>query len=230
MTDVVVTVPRERWAAWLSEGSLVGELASSEYGFGIANCDPPPVEPGDRVYVVAWDRVRGYAPLVRLESASQGHVLVRAGGAVAVTIPEPARGFRGWRVRWWQRDQEVPFPAWRTEGVGGESVASASPPTRGKGARTERERSTSKHAYAPVIGLQLKRGGTLSPEEFEKQYRDALDEIRETGAISFTSVGERGEVRREVFYIRCGELLNRGIRCLRPRNHDDDCSPIWRDK
>lgn len=44
--------------------------------------------------------------------------LVRRAGAVAVTIPEPITGFRGWRYRWWPREAEVPFPDWRTQGVG----------------------------------------------------------------------------------------------------------------
>jgi hypothetical protein len=39
--------------------------------------------------------------------------LVRKGGAVAVTIPEQIRGFRGWRVRWWDRTDEQPFSAWQ---------------------------------------------------------------------------------------------------------------------
>jgi hypothetical protein len=43
--------------------------------------------------------------------------LVRHAGAVACTIPEPIRGFQGWRYRWWDRSVEVPFPTWMTKGV-----------------------------------------------------------------------------------------------------------------
>jgi hypothetical protein len=119
MSDVVVTVPKDRWADWLDEGDLPGD----EWGTGDANRDGwydfylggalPKIEPGERVYIVAHGRLRGYAPLVRLSRSS----LVRQGGAVAVTIPEPIRGFQGWRYRWWDRSIEVPFPNWQTEGV-----------------------------------------------------------------------------------------------------------------
>lgn len=43
--------------------------------------------------------------------------LVRHGGAVACTIPEPVRGFPGWRYRFWQREDEMPFPNWQSAGV-----------------------------------------------------------------------------------------------------------------
>lgn len=26
-------------------------------------------------------------------------------------------GFQGWRRRWWQRENEIPFPDWKTKGV-----------------------------------------------------------------------------------------------------------------
>jgi hypothetical protein len=34
---------------------------------------------------------------------------VRGGGAVACTIDEPIVGFRGWRNRWWNREDEKPL-------------------------------------------------------------------------------------------------------------------------
>jgi hypothetical protein len=45
------------------------------------------------------------------------YALVRHGGAVAVTIPQPIRGFQGWRYRWWNEDEETPFPDWMNAGV-----------------------------------------------------------------------------------------------------------------
>jgi hypothetical protein len=42
---------------------------------------------------------------------------MREGGAVAVTIAEPIRGFMGWKYRWWSADDEFPFLDWKTEGV-----------------------------------------------------------------------------------------------------------------
>ena len=138
MTDVVVTVPQNRWQEWLAEGALPGELYPPDveyYWFGGGAF--PRIEPGERVYVVACGLLRGYAPLVRLETlpeavrrwcrhedptipapsswwwAGSRWALVRHGGAVACTIPEPVRGFRGWRYRWWNCADEHPFPGWK---------------------------------------------------------------------------------------------------------------------
>ncbi len=108
--DIVVTVPKGRWAEWIAEGDLPGDDwsgAESYFSFGGPR---PRIEPGERVYIVAHGRLRGYAPLTYLHPAGY---LVRRGGAVAVTIVEPIRGFRGWRYRWWQQETETPFPDWR---------------------------------------------------------------------------------------------------------------------
>lgn len=116
MADVVVTVPLtfglERW---VDEGDAAGEPWSGElWDFGVAGAKPD-IAPGERVYIVYNRKLRGYAPLVALEQLKPGYYfLVRGGGAVAVTIDEPIIGFRGWRRRWWPRETEKPFPAWRT--------------------------------------------------------------------------------------------------------------------
>lgn len=117
MTDVVVTVPKPVWAEWLAEGDAAGDRATGqEYDFSVAL--KPEILPKERVYVVAHNRLRGYAPLVRVETircgAINGYVLVRAGGAVAVTIPGLIPGFRGFRYRWWDPALEQAFPEWRT--------------------------------------------------------------------------------------------------------------------
>ena len=130
MTDVVVTVPMRFWDHWLAEGDLPGnEWTKRWYAFSIGGMRPD-INPGERVYVVAFGRLRGYAPLVRLDSHMAerkdppwrgDHLLtydlVRGGDAVALTIPEPIIGFRGWRYRWWLTTREIPFPEWRTENV-----------------------------------------------------------------------------------------------------------------
>ena len=120
MSDVVVTVPKRLWADWLAEGDLPGQDAEYESHFWVWS-RVPFVKPGDRVYIVAHGRLRGYAPLVRQEQICKlnGRMgcLVREGGAVAVTIDEPIRGFQGVRKVWWSRDQERPFPDWQTAGV-----------------------------------------------------------------------------------------------------------------
>lgn len=117
MSDLVVTVPRAQWNEWLAEGDLPGD-PESEYESHFTFRRPiRAIEPGERVYVVAHDRLRGYAPLVRVEQECSLYpgrsCLVRRGGAVAVTLLVPTRGFRGYRKRWWDRSEEVPFPAWR---------------------------------------------------------------------------------------------------------------------
>lgn len=117
--DVVVTVPKSfGLAAWIAEGDAAGEPWSGQEWHFYLGGHPPRMQPGDRVYVVYNNVVRGYAPLVRIdrrfgEGFDGRYALVRHGGAVAVTIPEIVRGFRGWRYRWWRYEDEMPFPDWR---------------------------------------------------------------------------------------------------------------------
>lgn len=121
--DVVVTVPKTIWNDWLEEGDLPGDPPTGEE-WGFTTWGPvPKIGLGERVYVVAHGRLRGYAPLSRMEAervfgGAGGRIAFgRKAGAVAVTISEPIRGFRGWRYRWWNREDESPFPEWKTEGV-----------------------------------------------------------------------------------------------------------------
>ena len=117
MSDVVVTVPKGIWEDWIAEGDSVGDPPTGEeWGFYTSG-GRPTIERGERVYIVAHNRLRGYAPLTRLVIEGWRVVFCRAAGAVAVTIPEPIRGFRGWRYRWWDRSVEVPFPEWKDAGV-----------------------------------------------------------------------------------------------------------------
>lgn len=124
MADVVVTVPKtfthpvapdaKGLAAWIAEGDAAGEpWSGTEWEFTVGGLRPT-IEPGERVYIVCEGRLRGYAPLIRLESeGSYRWLLIRGGGAVAVTIPGRVIGFRGWRRRWWERSRECPFPDWK---------------------------------------------------------------------------------------------------------------------
>jgi hypothetical protein len=85
-------------------------------------------KPDQRCYVVAHGRLRGYAPLYAIETNGTGRELrafIRRAGAVAITVPESIRGFRGWKYRWWDRAAEVAFPDWKTEGVTGQPKRSA---------------------------------------------------------------------------------------------------------
>lgn len=143
MSDVVVTVPKnfryadapglKGLAAWIAEGDAAGDESSfspfDEWAFAIGR-NRPDIREGERVYVVCEGKLRGYAPLIRVaesftrvsvqntgdKSTRYTYALIRGSGstAVAVTIPAPIVGFRGWRYRWWSREIEVPFPDWMT--------------------------------------------------------------------------------------------------------------------
>ena len=119
MTDIVVTVPKWFWFDWIAEGDAVGQKPSGEeWGF-TCGWQRPPAVPGDRCYIVAHDRLRGYAPITRIakDEDQRGYAIGRMGGAVAVTIPERIVGFRGWRVRWWPQESETPYPNWQHDNV-----------------------------------------------------------------------------------------------------------------
>jgi hypothetical protein len=119
MSDIVVTVPKTLWLDWIYEGDAVGETPTGqEWGFFLGG-PRPTIDPGERVYVVAHGRLRGYAPLTRVMRTDRGFALCREAGAVAVTIDEPIAGFRGWRKRWWDRASERPFPEWEFADVAG---------------------------------------------------------------------------------------------------------------
>lgn len=114
MADLVVTCPKGRWEEWIAEGDPAGSPPSGEEWAWYLGGPRPDIGPGDRLYVVAHGRLRGFAPVTHLIETDTGWAIIRRGGAVAVTIPIPIPGFRGWRRRWWTRDTEVPFPDWRT--------------------------------------------------------------------------------------------------------------------
>lgn len=123
MPDIVVTVPmtfthtaapgKVGLEAWIAEGDAAGTKWSGVlWGFTVAGGGPN-IKPGERVYIVCEGKLRGYSPLVNLVQISWLYwELVRGGDAVAVTLPEPIKGFQGWRYRWWGRHSEIPFPEW----------------------------------------------------------------------------------------------------------------------
>jgi hypothetical protein len=127
MSDLVVTVPKTIWFEWIAEGDGVGEPASGEEWAYWVSAARPPIEPGDRLYVVAWGMLRGYAPVTRVAMGDHGRYgICRRGEAVACTVKGGRwDGFRGYRKRWWMREQEVPFPTWKTENIPGRQVALA---------------------------------------------------------------------------------------------------------
>lgn len=113
--DVVVTVPKSFGLdAWIDEGDLAGESWSGEEWHFYLGGFAPSIAPGDRVYVVYNNRLRGYSRLVRIERYSKtSYALVRHNDAKAVTIEGLIPGFRGFRYRWWNTQIEKPFPEWK---------------------------------------------------------------------------------------------------------------------
>lgn len=112
--DVVVTVPK--WFGlrqWINEGDPAGSKWSGQFWDFYCGGGKPNIKVGERVYIICQDRLRGYAPLVRLEWNGRHGSFIRGGNAVAVTLPENVRGFQGWWYRWWEYSQEIPFPNWR---------------------------------------------------------------------------------------------------------------------
>lgn len=112
--DLVGTCPKSFWLEWLAEGDAADDPPTGEeWGWFTEHSYRSLIKPGDRFYVVAWGRLRGYAIVTKL----WGGAIVREGGAVACTIDEPILGFRGLRKRWWDRAIEKPFPDWKIAGT-----------------------------------------------------------------------------------------------------------------
>lgn len=110
--DLVVTVPKALWVGWIAEGDAADTpYSGEEWAYQVSG--RPDIQPGERLYVVSWGKLRGYAPVVRVFKTEKGYAICRRGGAVAVTIDEPIPGFRGYRKRWWSYEQEKPFPGWK---------------------------------------------------------------------------------------------------------------------
>ena len=112
MADLVATCPKDFWREWIAEGDAAGEPETGEeYGWFTEHSLRRSIKPGDRLYIVAHGKLRGYS----IVTGIWGGAIVRNGNAVACTIDEPIPGFRGLRLRWWDRGKERPFPEWKTE-------------------------------------------------------------------------------------------------------------------
>lgn len=121
MSDLVGTCPKDFWEDWLREGGLPGDRDTgpwTEWSWYTNHSLALQAKPGDRFYIVAHGKLRGYAPVFKLEvppedNPSVKYAIIRRLGAVACTVPFAIQGFRGLRVRWWKREQEQPFENWR---------------------------------------------------------------------------------------------------------------------
>jgi hypothetical protein len=114
VADLVGTCPKGFWEDWIDEGDAAGEPETGEeWGWYTKDRLAPTIQPGERLYIVAWGWLRGWAPVTRVIRERDSWVICRRGDAVACTIKTPIQGFRGLRTRWWDRAIEVPFPNWR---------------------------------------------------------------------------------------------------------------------
>jgi len=116
MPDLVGTCPKDFWGEWIAEGDAAGETyTGQEWHWYTGDRKARSIQAGDRFYVVAHGKLRGWAPVVRVDIGGDGksYAIIRHGGGVACTIPTPIPGFRGLRLRWWKREEEVPFENWR---------------------------------------------------------------------------------------------------------------------
>jgi hypothetical protein len=108
------------WLDWIDEGDAAGDpYTGEEWGWFTRAPRAATIKPGDRFYVVAHGKLRGWAPVTRVAMPEgpqddSGYCICRRGDAVACTVPFAIPGFRGLRVRWWDRAQELPFPDWKT--------------------------------------------------------------------------------------------------------------------
>lgn len=119
MVDLVGTCPKDFWEEWIAEGDAAGDpYTGEEWGWYTGHSLIRLIKPGDRFYVVAHGKLRGWAPVTRvhLRQDGRGGHIGRRGDAIACTIPEIIPGFRGLRERWWNRADEVPFPDWKERG------------------------------------------------------------------------------------------------------------------
>jgi hypothetical protein len=114
--DLVGTCPKSFWLEWIAEGDAAGDPETGEeWGWWTEHSLIAKIGPGDRFYVVAHGKLRGWSPVTRVHRPMmrEAGAICRRGNGVACTIPESITGFRGLRVRWWPREIEVPFPDWR---------------------------------------------------------------------------------------------------------------------
>jgi hypothetical protein len=112
--DLLVTVPKLLWQEWIAEGDVPDTTWSGLESYFYLGSVRPNIAPGERVYISSFDRLRGYAPLVRLDYIQGRYALVRHGHAVACTIDQKIPGRQGFQYRFWSYDDEKAFSDWQT--------------------------------------------------------------------------------------------------------------------
>jgi len=115
--DVVVTLPESfGLSRWIAEGDAAGDPWSGQlWAWYLGGRPPNKINIGERVYVVYKNHLIGYSRLIRIDIFNENrYSLVRAGDAMAATIDQEIKGFRGFRYRWWDQNEERLFPEWRS--------------------------------------------------------------------------------------------------------------------
>lgn len=112
MSDIIVTTPKDRMKAAALEADACRKDGAGFYFRRLCgvDCKGPSIEPGERVYYVEDDRLRGFCILDRLEQKTLEMVCASSGerffpglyafmDATTWTWIKPflMRGFRGWR-------------------------------------------------------------------------------------------------------------------------------------
>jgi len=115
MADLVGTCPKDFWEEWVAEGDAASDPETGEeWSWYTGHRLAHQIRPGERFYVVAHGKLRGFALVTRVGKLLDGTFeIIRKGQAVACTIDEPICGFRGLRLRWWKLEGEKPFPDWK---------------------------------------------------------------------------------------------------------------------
>src|ERR1700733_9887576 len=110
MADLVGTCPKGFWEEWIAEGDAASDngvivpWSGMDWSWCTRDHKANSINYRERFYVVAHGKLRGWAPVIRVDlTGDDGFEIIRRDGAVACTIPEMIPGFRGLRVRWWDR-------------------------------------------------------------------------------------------------------------------------------
>lgn len=111
MTDLVVTIPRERWTGFITHST--GANCSRSYDF---YGERPPLVEGDWLFFLSHRRIRAAIAVHRVMPMGP---ITRAVGAFkpAITVAESRQGFKGWQRAWFSMRDVVEFSEWRTKGV-----------------------------------------------------------------------------------------------------------------
>jgi hypothetical protein len=111
MTDIAVTIPRNRWQEFCLEPCAGGALRSYRlYG------EWPPLVTGDFLFFVSHRRLRCAIEVERLVR-HRGGCLVTGFFRPGITVKDDIAGFQGWRRVNFAPHELLAFAGWRRDGV-----------------------------------------------------------------------------------------------------------------